>query len=253
LGPPVISPGSSCSYQWTFTPSTVGPINGTITIISDDPDENPLYISLTGNGFVPQRGDVDGDGSITVLDVLAAVNHILRTITLTGDALRRADCTGDGSIDILDVIGIVNVILGTGQCAPGACRSQVTPEVMEFLESLDHYLAAEDFDRFMALVKTETGVPVEYSLGQNYPNPFNPSTIIKYSIAKSVHTTLKIYNILGQEVRTLVNEIREPGFYTITWNSRDDSGTKVASGVYFYRLSMDGGRWSETKRMVLMK
>ncbi|UCE20100.1 MAG: T9SS type A sorting domain-containing protein [Gemmatimonadota bacterium] len=97
-------------------------------------------------------------------------------------------------------------------------------------------------------------VPASYSLRQNYPNPFNPSTDIRYQIADSRsphHTTLKIYNILGQEVRTLVDEVREPGYYTVTWDGRDQYGNEVSSGVYFYRLTAAG--ITATRRMVLMK
>ena len=99
-----------------------------------------------------------------------------------------------------------------------------------------------------------TPVPTEYALGQNYPNPFNPETDIRYQIADGrypVHTTLKIFNVLGQEMKTLVNEAQEAGMYIVTWDGRDDSGREVGSGVYFYRLIV--GDFTATKRMVLMK
>jgi hypothetical protein len=99
-------------------------------------------------------------------------------------------------------------------------------------------------------------LPSHFELAQNYPNPFNPSTDIRYGIPENgsfIHTTLKIYNVLGQEVRTLVNEPKESGFHTATWNGKDAGGLEVGSGVYFYRLSVDHGRWSETRKMVLMR
>lgn len=68
----------------------------------------------------------------------------------------------------------------------------------------------------------------------------------------SIHVTLKIYNLLGQEVRTLVG-LKEAGYYTVIWDSQDDRGLDVSSGIYFYRLSVDSGRWADTKRMVLLK
>jgi flagellar hook assembly protein FlgD len=106
----------------------------------------------------------------------------------------------------------------------------------------------------MALVEKETGVPMGYSLAQNYPNPFNPKTDIRYQISDSrspVHTSLKIFNILGQEVRMLVDEVKEAGYYTVTWDGKDRFGNDVASGVYFYRLT--AGDYTATKRMVLLK
>ncbi|UCE19623.1 MAG: hypothetical protein JSV84_04565, partial [Gemmatimonadota bacterium] len=138
---------------------------------------------LCGGTCEGTRGDANGDGGTDVLDVLAVVNHILGITPLTGDAECRGDCNGDGGIDVLDALGIVNVILGTGSCAPGACKAELTPEAMEVLKSLRSYLSAEDYGRFMALVKGEVGMPLEYSLAQNYPNPFNPVTSIGYSVA----------------------------------------------------------------------
>lgn len=77
-----------------------------------------------------------------------------------------------------------------------------------------------------------------YQLMQNYPNPFNPTTRIEYRVAASARVTLKIYNILGQEIRTLVNALQEPGVYSIEWNGTDTRGAEVAGGVYFYRLEV---------------
>lgn len=94
-------------------------------------------------------------------------------------------------------------------------------------------------------------LPEEHKLFQNYPNPFNPNTDIRYQIAESrypVHTTLKIYNILGYEVRTLVNTFQEPGHYMYSWDARDAIGREVSTGVYFYRLQAN--EFVETKRMV---
>ena len=88
--------------------------------------------------------------------------------------------------------------------------------------------------------------PPEYSLSQNYPNPFNPITNIRYYIIKQKLVTLKIYDILGREIKTLVNEVKNPGEYIVQFN-----GAELASGVYFYRLV--AGDFTAVKRMVLIK
>ena len=114
----------------------------------------------------------------------------------------------------------------------------------------------------------EGPVVTGYRLEQNYPNPFNPTTTISYCVPSTeqrarsgekgldsglnaFRTTLKIYNLLGQEVRTLVEETRKAGYYTVTWNGRDNTGNEVSSGVYFYRIN--AGDYTATKRMVLIK
>jgi subtilisin family serine protease len=89
-------------------------------------------------------------------------------------------------------------------------------------------------------------VPYKFELSQNYPNPFNPSTIIKYSIAKENHVELKIYDMLGKEIRTLVNEEKVPGNYSINFNAGN-----LPSGVYLYKIT--AGNFTSTKKLVLIK
>lgn len=89
-------------------------------------------------------------------------------------------------------------------------------------------------------------IPNYYSLDQNYPNPFNPSTSIKYSVPETRLVTLKVFDVLGREVATLVNETKNPGFHTVNFDA-----SNLASGIYFYRI--DAGSFSSIKRMVLVK
>jgi subtilisin family serine protease len=109
-------------------------------------------------------------------------------------------------------------------------------------------------------VKSEevVSVPRNYGLGQNYPNPFNPSTAIPFQAGSQEQVagrpsrlTLKIYNILGQLVRTLVDEEKLPGRYAVIWDGKDDRGREVTSGVYFYRLDCSGS--TETRKMILLR
>ncbi|MCL4279082.1 MAG: T9SS type A sorting domain-containing protein, partial [Ignavibacteriaceae bacterium] len=94
----------------------------------------------------------------------------------------------------------------------------------------------------------------DFELYQNYPNPFNPSTVIGYQLPVSSDVTLTIYDVLGNEVVTLVNEYRPAGSYEVEFNTSElpsRSGSALTSGVYFYRLS--AGNYSETKSMILLK
>ncbi|MBI2427805.1 MAG: T9SS type A sorting domain-containing protein, partial [Ignavibacteriales bacterium] len=99
-------------------------------------------------------------------------------------------------------------------------------------------------------------VPQNFALRQNYPNPFNPTTLIQYTLGHSGDVSVAIYNILGQRVRTLRNEFQSIGTYSLDWDGKDESGAVVASGVYFYKITVmsNGERlFAETKKMVLMK
>lgn len=93
--------------------------------------------------------------------------------------------------------------------------------------------------------------PEDYGLDQNMPNPFNPATTINYQIPDAGQVKLIIYNLLGQEVRTLVDMNMEAGFHNMVWDGADDFGRQVASGVYIYRMTSND--FSSTRRMMLLK
>ena len=92
-----------------------------------------------------------------------------------------------------------------------------------------------------------TSVPVLFSLSAAAPNPFNPATTISYEVPQ-----LTVYNLLGQEVIRLVDQVQQPGRYQITWNAHNARGASVASGVYLYRMTSSTG-YSESRRMTLLK
>jgi hypothetical protein len=103
---------------------------------------------------------------------------------------------------------------------------------------------------------SSSGIPDRFNLEQNYPNPFNPTTNIQFSIASAQSgsasggnrqlTIVKVYDVLGREVATLVNEVKEPGTYTVKFD-----GSNLASGVYFYRLL--AGTYVETRKLLLLR
>ena len=93
--------------------------------------------------------------------------------------------------------------------------------------------------------------PVATSLNGNYPNPFNPETTISFSLKEPAKVAINIYNIQGKLVKTLVNEERTAGHYTVIWNGKDSNGRNVASGVYYYRMT--AGKYSNTRKMIMLK
>jgi hypothetical protein len=94
-------------------------------------------------------------------------------------------------------------------------------------------------------------LPTEFALSQNVPNPFNPTTQVSFSLPKAANVNLTIYNVLGQQVKTLVSQELAAGVQTIEWDGTDNTGRTVASGVYFYRLSAD--EFQATKKMLMLK
>jgi hypothetical protein len=109
-----------------------------------------------------------------------------------------------------------------------------------------------DYDgRLYKSVDLSPQVPGGFTLDQNYPNPFNPTTNIGFALPLAADVKLDIYNTLGRHVRTVVNSRLEAGEHTVVWDGESTDGTRVASGVYLYRLQV--GDYTETKKMILLK
>jgi hypothetical protein len=122
-------------------------------------------------------------------------------------------------------------------------------------EDLASYIVGIKYNVYFAIpIATPTsvednnnpGVVTDFELQQNYPNPFNPTTQIRFSLAEQSQVTLKVYNILGKEIATLVNDVKGAGVHEVSFN-----GTGLSSGVYFYTLQT--GKFTETRKMILMK
>ncbi len=134
----------------------------------------------------------------------------------------------------------------------------VSPDAVNKIKvEIDEVVLADENAVQIPVDHGKTSVPKAFELTQNYPNPFNPTTTIKYTLPSvgdgkgTLPTTLKIYNVLGEVVRTLVNGPKSPGVYYEVWDGSNDQGNQVASGIYFYRLT--AGEFNETKKMVLLK
>jgi len=93
--------------------------------------------------------------------------------------------------------------------------------------------------------------PTVFNLEQNYPNPFNPETVIKFSLPQDSKVTLRVYNVLGQVVNTLVDQVFPAGNHSVTWDGKNEQGSDVASGVYFYRLKASS--YESIMKMTLLR
>ncbi len=142
-----------------------------------------------------------------------------------------------GEGDLLDLVFRAGV-------TPSASDFQVEESVLVGLDGAVEPLAHVEIGDLRPL-------PDAYGLDRNAPNPFNPSTIIGYRLPEAGRVRLVIYSVLGQEVRVLVNEKMEAGFFATTWDGTDELGRRVASGVYLYRIQ--AGNFSATQRMLLLK
>jgi hypothetical protein len=125
--------------------------------------------------------------------------------------------------------------------------------------TLTNLEVVDDKGRVMKAIYGQTGIsdqpahdlPKSFALLPNYPNPFNPETYIEYTLPADCQVTLAVYNILGQRVRTLINEYQSAGLKSVRWDGKNDSGNQVSAGVYFYSIKADN--FTQAKKMILLK
>ncbi len=147
-----------------------------------------------------------------------------------------------GEINILNVS--FKVIGNASDEKPLSLKFSAMAAAKTFTDLLPHVQAALNTD-------LETQLPESYGLGQNYPNPFNPSTEINYQLPETGRVQISIYNMLGQQVRVLINKEQDAGNHVIRWNGKDNSGQVVPSGTYVLR--MKAGEFLAERKMMLLK
>jgi hypothetical protein len=243
--------GSATTFRDVYMPHTV--VTGDHTTLHGTA---PLVIGEDGGMFdhgVPLEEDTlvayGGCPIINDFDQIQPIGSSVLQMTYRGTGLAT-----DGAVvsfDSVNTLGnAVSVVLSGFSFhyirddvpAPVPDRAHHLNDIIEHLgNDLDDPTGPKPVNRFV------------YELRQNYPNPFNPSTRIEYRIKERGHVTLKIYNVAGQLVKTLVNEQQNPRAeaYTVQWRGRNDAGLSVSSGVYFYKLVANN--FTQTKKMVLLK
>jgi hypothetical protein len=210
-------------------------------ITSDGTFTNPGDFSLP-----VQMSSIEGESTVdgielrweTASEVGSAGFHVWRSETADGDYERIT----------------TSLIPGQGNSSSGATYNFTDKN---YEGNATYYYRIEQVDAdggsemFSAIEVTALFIPTEYVLSQNYPNPFNPSTTFTYDVPEVSDVTIRVYSLLGKEVRTLYSKQQMPGRYTEVWDGTDNSGRKLASGVYFLR--MQAGSFSKLRKMTLIR
>ena len=200
---------------------------------------NDLFYAPDGNGIPLFDGDgnpIDGDVTADVL-LWDAGTEVNQEPGVGADQAPRQSGPNTGA----DEGGPV-VLIADGMMGPGGFSYPNAADVIRVTVNGGTAVSNDTFDE----------VPNEFVLHGNYPNPFNPTTTIRYEIATPGTVSLTVYNVLGQQVAELVSGSQREGVYEVRWDGTDASGRIAASGVYLYRLTLDG-RQSESRVMTLLK
>ena len=214
-------------------------------------------VTVEFDEVVVQPADVNDDGVVNIFDLVSVASQF-------GEQGQNiaADVNGDGVVNILDLVFVAGMF--AGEAAAPSPQLQV-PEAITAVEVQQWLTDAKTLEANDPIMKRGIAVlqqllisltPTETELLANYPNPFNPETWIPYRLAEDAFVTLTIYELNGQVVRTLEVGHRIASAYenrskAIYWDSRNEIGEKVASGVYFYTLT--AGDFSATRKMLILK
>ncbi|MBK7229251.1 MAG: T9SS type A sorting domain-containing protein [Ignavibacteriales bacterium] len=226
-------------------------ISGTDSFYVSNPF-NKLRLLLTFNNYIPVELT-----SFTAFPQNNSVNLSWQTATETNNSGFKVERrkTIDERSEEWNTIGFVS---GNGTTTEPQSYSFVDENLSSGIYK--YRLKQIDYDgTFTYLPTGQAGsneieveiTPSEFALEQNYPNPFNPSTSIQYAIGNKQFVQLKVYDVLGNEIATLVNEEKPAGSYEVEFDVAQDSRPAIASGIYFYKLQ--AGEFIQTKKMILIK
>ena len=194
-------------------------------------DNNDLFVGASGSAYIGKTGttlyksfaDWQGAGKdahgVSASPIFCGNSLHIDTTNVTSNSLN-----GKGT----PIAGILYDF-------EGAVRNAATPDI-----------GADEFELVTGITRDGSKIPLTFALRQNYPNPFNPSTTIEYQIPNQSFVSLKIFDLLGREVATLVDEMNQAGIHSVKWDA-----SVFSSGIYFYRLS--AGSYSATKKLILLR
>jgi hypothetical protein len=220
---------------WKYEFNTV--IHSISNVVVNSTGDHVSPVAVTAAELVADPEGYEGNLITTGQVTVTSINNYDWTVSDgTGEFLIDDDWTvyegpADSTMGALAVDDVIPGITGIWNYSYSSYKVQIRD--------------VNDFNSTVGIVDG-AALPYRFALNQNYPNPFNPSTTIEYSLARQVQHTLKVYNLRGALVTTLVNDVRPAGNYSVTWNANN-----FASGLYFLRL--DAGDFQKTRKMIILK
>jgi hypothetical protein len=252
-------PDEQQEIEITFLPNEIQEYVAELVLTSNDPDEPILNVNLTGNGVTAGEPDIQVDIEAMDFGQVEVGQDSLQTLVIQN--------RGELELEITEITIDSDIFTFTPQISsiePGGSEemevafvpiaNQTYEAVLQvFSNDPDHgeleiYLTGEGY---LPTGNNNSEIPMKTELLGNYPNPFNPETAVQFSLSKPGMVKLAIYNVRGRQVKQLVNQNLEAGYYNLVWNGRDETGKKASSGVYFYKLKTVNKL--QIKKMMLIK
>ena len=253
----IVDAGDTLSLEVTFAPDDETSFDGTLTIVAgNDPDEDTLTVSLLGDG-TPQAPIMELSNDSLYFGAVVAGQAVTRQTTIYNTGMldlevEELNITGselftttfsDATIEPGDSVDVVFQFAPTEQITEATATVTV---VVSGIENQTITLYAGE------VLSTESNfIPSQYILYQNHPNPFNPVTTLRYDLPEDALVSIDIYDLMGRNIRSLVNSNQSAGYRSIQWNATNNLGESVSAGMYIYTIQ--AGEFRQTKKMVLLK
>lgn len=223
-----LEPGWGFEYLMPEAGTNMGTIAGHVTGENGE-NINNAYVSIIDRNMEVRASEITGpDGKYSLGGLPSGEYYIIA---------KRMPYQTEFYGDSMDINNAVKVTVG---------------ESNEWIvDNADFQLSTIQSTSDVESQTNDTNVPTDFSLSQNYPNPFNPTTHIQYSLPKACHVSLKIFNLRGELVRTLVNEFQSANQHQVIWNGLNDNGQNVAAGFYIYQIKAENFR--QSLRLLLLK
>ncbi len=224
---------------------------GTVTISDGEGASQTLYLGEDADGSFPLAFyDMPPAGPEGTFDVRFATGRMVDTYSGKAEV---------PSVHTIDLRGLSQPVTVSWQLPAGSTRifSLNDGSSSRRMQATGSMTLAHSTVRRLTISTTGGGLPTEFSLGQNYPNPFNPATSIRFGLPVESRVTVRVYNLLGQQVAELAQGVLGAGYHVVTWEGKTSIGASVGSGIYFCKLeaaALDGGRtFSDIRKMMLLK
>ncbi len=245
------------TYHWYVDNKKVESSTSEFIYTVDDPFVGFQTVSvyaIAGDAATSYTWDVNVMVYVKMTNMLAQFDKFRREVTLSWQTSHEVNNHGFDIYRSYSEFGNYQKI--NEERIPGSSNADysfidtnVKAGVLYYYKIVDYDASGKSYEH--GPVTMSIPVPKEFMLSQNYPNPFNPSTRVQYELPEQEHVKIHIYNMLGQLVTTLIDDVQEAGYYELVWNGRNQSGLDVATGIYLYRLQSSSK--CITKRMVKIK
>lgn len=170
---------------------------------------------------------------------------VVSVLDVNGQVISQQTLDDDQTFSLTGLNQNQNYILSASHSEYGTVEKEFSISSMVHVEDIEYDLSV------MSSENEKSQFPDTFSLNQNYPNPFNPTTQITYVLPEESSVSVIVYDLMGKEVKSLINKIQPKGNYSLKWDATDELGERISAGMYIYTIR--AGQFTSTKKMVLLK